>query len=339
MTRTSFLVTGASGFVGRRLTETLRAGGAEVIGVDLRPSPRDEDTTRHGAASNQHPGVDHVVDVRDEAALAELMPQRAVVFHLASVVGVRNVLAQPRETWSTSVEGSEAVCRVALERGARVVFTSSSEVYGDGRGRRLAEDAPLRIAGLPWPRAAYARGKLVAEQIVHDFCERGGDGRIARLFNASGPGQESGGGMVLPTFVEHALAGEDLPIVGDGADVRCFQHVDDCVAGLIALAGPRGRRGLVVNLGGREAVSIRELALRVRRVLAPELGVRRVTEEWRYGAAAGRTRHRVPDLRRAAELLGHRARRGLDTIILDLARSLDPSVSHDPRPVATLQVV
>ena len=183
MTRTSFLVTGASGFIGRRLAETLRTSGAAVTGIDLR-----------GA---EHAGT-HALDVRDEAALSELVPERGVVFHLASVVGVRNVLARPDETWSTSVEGSEVVCRLALEKGARVIFSSSSEVYGEGRGRKLSEDSSLRSAGLPWPRAAYAHGKLVAEQIVHDFCERGGDGRIARLFNASGPGQDSRGGMVLP---------------------------------------------------------------------------------------------------------------------------------------------
>ena len=121
--------------------------------------------------------------------------------------------------------------------------------------------------------------------------------------------------------------------------MRCFQHIDDCVAGLIALAGGRGRRGSVVNLGGREVVSMRGLAERVRKLLAPEVGLRFVSEEWRYGAAAGRTRYRVPCLERAARSLGHEARRGIDAIILDLARSLDPSAVSEALSKAALQAV
>jgi len=175
-----------------------------------------------------------------------------------------------------------------------------------------------------WPRASYPEGKLRAERIVQGFPVPS-EARIARLFNVSGPGQSWRSGMVLPTFVHRALAGEPLPVIGDGLDLRCFQHVDDVVAGLIRLARFEGHVG-VVNLGGREATTVKALAERVLCVLGVSAPVISVTSAERYGAKVARCRHRVPCVERAARLLGHRSQLTLDDMISDLASVAGASV-------------
>ncbi len=293
------LVTGAAGFVGRWLVGRLRGLGIDVEQCDLSLGS----------------------DIR-HADLDALVPERGIVFHLAAVVGVTNVLRAPEDTWSTTVEGTEAVLRAALDRGATVVFTSSSEVYGDGKGEKLDERRSLPGDYGAWPRAAYPQSKLVAESLVLDFCQRGGNGRIARLFNVAGPEQDSAGGMVLPTLVERALEGLPLPVVGDGSDVRCFQHVDDAVSGLLALASEPAARARIVNLGGTESVTMRALAERVRTVLDSRSPIEHVSDVERYGAPTTRCRHRVPDTSLARELLGSWPEIDLDRTILDTARAI-----------------
>ena len=314
------LVTGSHGFVGTRLCAELRRRGHRVRGFDL-------------AATGSDFG-----DVRSRMALEEAMPEGALVFHLASVVGVSRVLREPQATWTTAVDGTQFVCELARRRHARVVLASSSEVYGEGLGRCLREDAALPSSYGPWPRASYPEGKRAAEEILRGFVARGGDGRIARLFNVSGPGQSASGGMVLPTFVECALRGQALPIIGDGSDLRCFQHVEDVVRGLIAvMAAPRAcgyvrsrvSSGHVFNLGGSQAISMRCLALRVLDVLGREGRLRSVSSRQRYGGESRRCRARVPDCSLAREALGHRARRSLENIIEDLASSLKETLGAE----------
>ncbi|MCB9882656.1 MAG: NAD-dependent epimerase/dehydratase family protein [Planctomycetes bacterium] len=299
------LVTGSAGFIGTRLVACLRDLGFEVRGLDTAA-----------------PDVRERGDVRDSNALEVAIPEGGHVYHLASIVGVRSVLARPDATWSTILRGTENVCRIAYERGARVVFASSSEVYGDGVGRRLREDMRLPQRYGVWPRASYPEAKSCGESILDGFVARGGDGRVARLFNVSGPFQSSEAGMVLPTFVEAALCRRPLPVIGDGSDVRSFQHVDDAVAGLIALMSTDEARGRVVNIGSNETIAIVDLAHTVGEVLGRSIRIQSVTSVARYGAETTRCKARVPDTTLARALLGHEATRSLATIVLDLAGSI-----------------
>ncbi|HHI80436.1 MAG TPA: NAD(P)-dependent oxidoreductase [Planctomycetes bacterium] len=297
------LVTGASGFVGTRLIQLLQAKGHRTLGLDLVPGPY----------------TDIIADVRDRKALEAHVPEGGIVFHLASVVGIVEVLKRPEECYSCSVEGTRNLCRSAEKRGARIVFTSSSEVYGDGAGELLSEDSSLPAHHGPWPRASYPEGKLRAEELVRTFHARGGDGRIARFFNVTGPGQEWRKGPVLPTFVHHALHGIPLPVIGEGGDVRCFQHVDDAAAGLMKLGLGDGLAGQTINLGGMDSVSVEQLAHRVLSLLNLSGTIKNVSATDRYGGPSRPCTHRIPTLERAKELLGHEPRVPLDKIILETA--------------------
>ncbi|PIE22340.1 MAG: hypothetical protein CSA62_13070 [Planctomycetota bacterium] len=295
------LVTGASGLIGAELCRELRARGAGVRAVDIEPSP----------------GVQRF-DVRDPKITA-LVPQGGVVFHLASIVGVVNVLRRPQDCYQISVEGTARVMQAAQARDASLVFASSSEVYGEGEGRLLHEEDPLPSSYGAWPRASYPLGKRRAERLVLDVAAGARPGRVARLFNVSGPSQEMDSGMVLPTLVSQARRGKPMTLVNAGEDVRCFQHVRDAVQGLLKLASVPGLDGQIVNLGGESILSMRGLASRVAQVLGVKEQLRFVDDAWRYGAPSTRCRYRVPDSSRAQRLLGHRPTVALDELIRDLA--------------------
>ncbi|MEZ5988568.1 MAG: NAD-dependent epimerase/dehydratase family protein [Planctomycetota bacterium] len=294
-------MTGVQGFLGARLAARSRSSGTRHrAGLSARAVA--PDATSSSRTSGQ--------------GCRRASCEGRLVAHLARSSASSRVLRRPRECWSVSVDRTSLVSALARARGARLVFTSSSEVYGEGSGRTLGEDDALPDGYGPWPRAAYAEGKRLAEDVA-----LAAGHRVARLFNASGPGQRAEGGMVVPTFVRACLHGLPLPIVGDGNDTRCFQHRDDAVAGLLRLLRAPDAPALV-NIGGRELRTVRGLALEVRRLLRSDSPLVGVTSEQRYGAPCGGCRHRVPDLGRMERELGHRARLPLSRIVLDLAGEL-----------------
>ncbi len=297
------LVTGASGFVGTRLIQLLKASGYRTLGLDLVPGPF----------------TDVLADVRDPKSLEHYVPQDGIVFHLASVVGIVEVLKRPEECYNCSVEGTRNLCQSAEKQRARIVFTSSSEVYGDGGGELLSENSPLPPNHGPWPRASYPEGKLRAEELVQTFHARGGDGRIARFFNVTGPGQDWTKGPVLPTFIHHALKGIPLPVIGEGGDVRCLQHVDDAARGLMKLGLTEGLSGRIINLGGMDSVSVEQLAHRVLSLLNTPGTIKKVSATERYGGPSRPCTHRIPTLDLARDLLKHEPKIPLDKIILETA--------------------
>jgi nucleoside-diphosphate-sugar epimerase len=303
------LITGVQGMIGCRVARMLEHDGRRVLGLDSRP----------GRWSPTRGGGFWIGDIRNGELLSNLVPEGGQVLHLASVVGVCEVLRRPRECFEVSVEGTNQLAVLCRQRDARLLFTSSSEVYGDGAGRKLSEKDALPENYGPWPRAAYPEGKRLAEEIVLSV----ESGRVARLFNVSGPGQASETGMVLPTFVRACLDGSPLPLIGGGQDLRCFQHVDDAAHALIKfLDAPVGVQRLL-NIGGSERWTMAALAQEVQRILGRKVGTRRVSAEERYGGPAGGCHHREPDLSSLQRELGHRARRGLAQIVQDLAMDLD----------------
>ena len=162
-----------------------------------------------------------------------------VVVHLAAAVGVDRIVARPLASMRTNLEGTSVVLEAAARLGRRTLLASSSEVYGDGGGRPVSEDGPLKLHSAADPRSSYAAAKAMGEvRAAALAAERGLPVTVIRLFNTVGPRQRADQGMVLPRFADAALAGRPLVIHGDGRQSRCFTHVLDVVEALL-----RGRRG------------------------------------------------------------------------------------------------
>jgi UDP-glucose 4-epimerase len=310
------LVTGGAGFIGSHLCERLLARGDEVTCLD------DLSTGLAGnlAACLAGPGFELVCgSVLDAGLVAELVGAADGVFHLAARVGVRAVLEQPSRTLETNLVGTRNVLSAAVRRGARVLFSSSSEVYGRNDRPPFAEDAPLLSGATDEPRWSYACSKAMAEALAFAHArERGLPVLIVRLFNVVGPRQRGDHGMVLPRFVRAALAGEALEVYGDGLQTRCFLHVSDALDAMLALWDEPRALGRVVNVGSDREVSIGTLAEVVRRTAGSASPIVHMPYREAYGTDMTDFARRVPRLERLRSLVGPLRARSLEAIVAEL---------------------
>ena len=218
------LVTGGAGFIGSHLCELLLAEGSEVWALDDLSTGSRDNVAHLIAHERFHLVVDSVLH---RAVVNELVNKCDVVYHLAAAVGVRLIVEQPVHTLVTNLEGTEIVLDHCSRFGKRVLVASTSEVYGDHREERALSENDRRIYGPTTQRRwSYADSKAIDEFLALGFHqERGLDCVIARLFNTVGPRQSGQYGMVIPRFVERALAGAPLEVNGDGTQTRSFCHV------------------------------------------------------------------------------------------------------------------
>src|SRR5207247_938010 len=206
-----------------------------------------------------------VVDsVLSPAVVSELVHKCDVVYHLAAAVGVRLIVERPVRTMVTNVQGTETVLGYCSEFGKRVLVASSSEVYGDHREERPLSEEDRRIYGpTTEKRWLYADSKAMDEHLALSYhLERGLDAVVVRLFNTVGPRQRGQYGMVIPRFVDAALAGEPLEVHGDGSQTRSFCHVTDVVRALTGLMDAGQISGEIFNVGSTERLRIIPLAAR-----------------------------------------------------------------------------
>jgi UDP-glucose 4-epimerase len=321
------LVTGGAGFIGSHLSELLLADGWEVWALD-------DLSTGNGAniAHLEERGDFHLVvdSVLSSSTVNELVNKCDVVFHLAAAVGVRLIVEQPVHTMVTNVQGTENVLDHASRFGKRVIVASSSEVYGDHREERpLAEDDRRVYGPTTEKRWLYADSKAMDEFLAFGYHqERELDCVIARLFNTVGPRQSGRYGMVIPRFVERALAGEPLEVHGDGSQTRAFCHVQDTIRALKGLVEANGVSGDVFNVGSTERISVSGLADRILELTGSSSELAYIPYDEVYGLGIEDTLHREPAIEKIGQAIGWRPERKLDQILADV-------ISQAPLPSGT----
>jgi UDP-glucose 4-epimerase len=193
-------------------------------------------------------------------------------------------------------------------------------VYGDHREQRPLDERDRRIYGPTTARRwAYADSKAVDEFLALAYHqERGLDCVIARLFNTVGPRQSGQYGMVIPRFVERALAAQPLEIHGDGQQTRCFCHVQDTIRALLALMARTDVNGEIFNVGATEPISISDLATKVRELIGSDSDVTFVPYEDAYGMGIEDMLHRIPSIAKIKAVVGWEPRLGLERILGDV---------------------
>ncbi|MGE0362350.1 MAG: NAD-dependent epimerase/dehydratase family protein [Vicinamibacterales bacterium] len=307
------LITGGAGFVGSHLAEALLDAGHRVQVIDDLSTG----TIDNVVHLKPHPKFSYVIDtVFNESLTAELVDAADVVFHLAAAVGVKLIVERPVHTIETNVHGTEVVLRHAVKKRKLVFMASTSEVYGKSADVPFREDADLVLGATTRHRWAYACSKMLDEfHALAYHKERKLPVVVFRLFNTVGPRQTGQYGMVLPTFVRQALAGEPITVFGDGTQSRSFTYVGDVVRALLALMDEPAAIGQVLNIGNVEEVTIRGLAERVRAAAGSRSEIVTIPYDQAYESGFEDMPRRVPDLTRIRALIGYEPAVGLDQII------------------------
>jgi nucleoside-diphosphate-sugar epimerase len=307
------LITGGAGFIGSHLAEFLLSRGERVLVIDDLSTGR----LRNIEHLRSSPAFECVVDtVMNRPILAELIDRADFVFHLAAAVGVRLIVESPVRTIETNVRGTEAVLDLASRSGKPVLIASTSEVYGKAAKVPFSEDDDLLLGPTTRGRWSYACSKALDEFLgIAYFHERKLPVVVVRLFNTVGPRQTGRYGMVLPTFVKQVLSGRPITVYGDGTQSRCFGYVGDVVPALVRLLQTDKAYGEVFNLGSQEEISIRQLAELVRDRLGSSSEITLVPYDQAYEAGFEDMRRRIPDIRKAAGLIGFAPRTALPEII------------------------
>jgi nucleoside-diphosphate-sugar epimerase len=307
------LITGGAGFIGSHLAERLLHDGHDVAVIDDL-STGSIDNISHLKSDKR---FSYVIDsVTNEPLLAELIDQSDVVFHLAAAVGVKLIVEQPVHTIETNVHGTEVVLKHANKKKKLVFIASTSEVYGKSADVPFREGAELVLGATVKHRWAYACSKLIDEFLALAYWkERKLPVVIVRLFNTVGPRQTGQYGMVLPTFVRQALAGQPITVFGDGKQSRSFTYVGDVVDALVRLAHEPRAIGEVFNIGNTGEVTIGDLAARVKELTGSDSAIQYIAYDDAYEAGFEDMPRRVPDISKICGLIGYRPKLELDEII------------------------
>jgi UDP-glucose 4-epimerase len=310
------LITGGAGFIGSHLAELLVEEGNEVYALDDLSTGSRANVEQLAGHESFHLVVDSVLK---PAVVNELVHKCDVVFHLAAAVGVKLIVQEPVRTLVTNIQGTENVLDYCNRFGKRVLVASTSEVYGDHREQRALGESSRRIYGPTTARRwAYAESKAIDEFLALAYHqERRLDCVIVRLFNTVGPRQSGQYGMVIPAFVQNALAGRTLEVHGDGTQTRCFCHVSDTILALKALM-EAPVSGDIVNVGNPAPIGILDLAQRIIELTGSHSKIELVPYERVYGQGIEDMLHRIPSIERVTELTGWRPARSLEQILADV---------------------
>jgi len=260
-----FLVTGGAGFIGSHLCERLISEGNYVICVDSLLTGL-QSNIEHLEQNDNFTFIN--ADVTEEFELSEDIDY---LFHLASPASPNHSSpvsyhALPMETMMVNTTGTKKMLELARSKGARFVFSSTSEIYGDPLEHPQKEDYRGNVSTIG-PRSVYDEAKRFGETLTAYFArENGVDARIARIFNTFGPRMRKEDKRMVVEFINEALAGDPIRVFGDGSQTRSIIYIDDMVDGLLRLMTTDGLKGEVINLGATEEYTVLEYAEMIKKL-------------------------------------------------------------------------
>jgi UDP-glucose 4-epimerase len=291
---THALITGGAGFIGSHLAERLLAAGQQVTIIDDLSTGRIQNIAHLEVQLGFRSAIE---DIRNIHVMDRLVSECDVIYHLAAAVGVQKIISQPIETIEVNIGGTEVVLKTARRYRKKVLIASTSEIYGKGARFPFHEEDDRVMGPTTRSRWSYAASKAIDEFLALAYHKEVGlPVVIFRLFNTVGPRQTGQYGMVLPRFVQAALAGQALAVYGDGEQSRCFCNVRDVVEAIYGLAQSPQAVGQVFNIGSQEEISIVGLAQRVKERSASGSEIRFIPYDEAYEAGFEDFRRRIPSL-------------------------------------------
>lgn len=308
------LVTGGAGFIGSHLVEDLLEQGHAVLVLDdfSTGSPNFLEFVRTSTDFTLISG-----SVNDSKELEKALEGCDAVFHLAAVLGVKNTVENPLKVIEGNIDGTRNVLEIAYQKGIKVIFASTSEVYGKNPVMPFKEDGDRVLGATSTHRWCYATAKALDEHLCFAYMEKGLPVSIVRYFNTYGPRQTSSEyGGVVSRFITAALNNQPIQVYGDGSQSRCFTFVRDAVAGTISTLDKKAN-GLIFNIGTTRLITIQDLAEMIQNLSGSSSQIVKVSYEQAYGFGYEDMKARMPDLSRAQSILGYQPRTSLENGLLE----------------------
>lgn len=307
------LVTGGAGFIGSHLSEALLKRGHYVTIIDDLSTGKLENVEHVRAFPNFHFAIETIMN---EGVMDRLVSECDAIFHLASAVGVKLIVTSPVEVIQRCVLGTEVVLKIANRYKKKVLITSTSEIYGKSDKVPFNEEDDRLLGPTTKSRWSYSCSKAIDEFLALAYHkEKQLPVVIARLFNTIGPRQTGQYGMVVPSFVQQAMRGEDITVYGSGTQARCFGYVSDIVGCIIELMNRPEAVGGIYNVGNDKEITIMKLAERVKKITGSSSNIVTIPYDQAYEIGFEDMQRRIPDLTKVRKLVDYEPRVELDEMI------------------------
>jgi UDP-glucose 4-epimerase len=238
------------------------------------------------------------------------------IYHMAAAVGVKYIIENPLLSLQTNVVGTEYVLELANKYKAKVLVTSTSEIYGKSDKLPFGEKDDRILGSTHISRWGYSTAKAVDEFFALAYSrEKKLPVVIVRLFNTVGPRQTGQYGMVVPKFVKAALLNQPIVIYGDGKQSRCFADVDDVTNAIISLMDNKNCEGEIFNIGSIEPISIEDLAKKIKEMTNSKSKIEYMNYEDVFEEGFEDMRDRMPDITKIQEYINYEPTHNLENII------------------------
>ena len=309
----NILITGGAGFVGGHLAMDLLRERHNISVIDDLSTGSFRNIAHMLPSDNFHFAN---CSVTNEVVLDRMASEADLIIHLAAAVGVELIIREPTKTIETNIMGTEAVLKAAHRYGCKVIIASTSEVYGKGSKVPFCEDDDVILGPTSRCRWSYAATKMVDEFLALAYAkEKGLRVVILRLFNIVGPRQSGRYGMVIPRFMEQALAGRPLTVYGDGTQRRCFCDVTDAIEAIVKLMHCPAAEGQIINVGSEEQIAIKDLAWQVIEATGSTSKIEYIPYAKAYAEGFEDMERRQPSLEKLKSLIDWEPKTNLDQIL------------------------
>ncbi len=307
------LITGGAGFIGSHLAERLLKEGHQVHIIDNLSTGRLENIE----SFKDNPKFTYTIGtILNRELMDKLISGVERVYHLAAAVGVKYIIENPLLSLKTNIVGTDNVLELANKYKAKVLITSTSEIYGKSEKVPFSEQDDRLLGSTHISRWGYSCSKAIDEFMSLAFYrEKKLPVVIVRCFNTVGPRQMGQYGMVLPKFIKAALLDQPIIIYGTGKQTRCFADVSDVVEAFIKLMETKECEGEIFNVGTTESISIEELAFKVKQMCDSKSKIEYMSYEDAFEEGFEDMMNRMPDLTKIYEYIGYEPKLKLDDII------------------------
>lgn len=304
------LVTGGAGFIGSHLVEELLVQGHKVYVIDDLSTGKYE----YLKEIEDHPHFHFIRGtVNDCSLLKNIIKDCDIVFHLAAVLGVKTTIEDPLKVIEGNIDGTRNVLEIASQNKCKVVFASTSEIYGKNEEIPFKEDVSNRILGPTTKhRWCYATAKALDEHLCFAYAEKGLPVTVLRYFNSYGPrATATQYGGVIPIFISQAIKDEPITVYGSGEQTRCFTYIQDTIQGTINCMDQK-TNNQIINIGSEQKISINQLAEKIKFISKSSSPIIHIPYNKAYGEGYEDMMKRQPDLTKARTLLNYHPATTLD---------------------------